>query len=74
MLALSYRMQTDLEAPMKARLLTGVFCLAAATALLALGLVKVSYPIWHGTMTLFPAGFFALLGIVLIFRSLRKLA
>ncbi len=59
---------------MKALLLTGLVSLAVAAAFLLLELVEVSYPIWNGTLHLYPAGFFAVLGIVLVFRSLRKLA
>jgi uncharacterized membrane protein HdeD (DUF308 family) len=59
---------------MKTQLLTGIVSLAIAAVLLLLGLVKISCPIWSGTLSAYPAGFFALLGIVLIFRSLKKLA
>jgi hypothetical protein len=63
-----------LEDPVKTQLLTGVGSLVIAAVLLLLGLVKVTYPIWSGTLSAYPAGFFALLGVVLISRSLRKLA
>ena len=59
---------------MKTQLLTGVGSLVIAAVLLLLGLVKVTYPIWSGTLSAYPAGFFALLGVVLISRSLSKLA
>jgi hypothetical protein len=59
---------------MKALLLTGIVSLAVAAVLLLLGFVETSYPIGNGTLAVYPAGFFALLGVVLVFRSLRKLA
>jgi hypothetical protein len=66
--------QSELEGPMKAQLLTGILSLAIAALLLLLGLVRISHPIWNGTLSAYPAGFFALLGVGLVFRALKKLA
>lgn len=59
---------------MRTLLTIGVVSLAVAAVLMVLGVVKLVYPVWTGTLTFYPAGFFALVGAVLVFRSLRKLA
>ncbi len=59
---------------MKTLLVAGVASLAVAAVLLVLGVVELSYPFWRGTLSVYPAGFFALVGIGLVYRSLKKLA
>ena len=74
MLVLYYGTRSDLEDTMKTQFLIGVGSLAVAAVLLLLGWVEVVRPMGNGTLSFYPAGFFALLGVVLVFRFLKKLA
>jgi uncharacterized membrane protein len=74
MLVSYYNTKSDLEDTMKTQLLIGIISLAVAAVLLLLGWVEVIRPMGNGTLSVYPAGFFALLGVVLVFRSLKHLA
>lgn len=61
---------------MKTKLLVGVISLGIATALMLLDLskIKISFSDTSlSTMTIYPAAFFALLGLLMIYNGLRPL-
>lgn len=53
------------------RLYTAVVSLALAVVLVALRLVRVEWSVVQGTMVVYPAAFFVLVGLVQLYRYLR---
>ena len=52
-------------------LVAGFSSLVAAVILYALGYTNFIYEIGNGQMLLYPAAFFALLGLVLLYRAVK---
>lgn len=56
----------------KGQFLFGILCLVAAAALVLLGITKITPTAGKTTVAIYPAAFFALVGVIQVFRSLFK--
>jgi hypothetical protein len=53
------------------RLYSALVSLALAVVLAALGLVRLEWSVAQGTMVIYPAIFFALVGLIQMYRHIR---
>jgi hypothetical protein len=64
--------KTPQETRKRKQLLVGLSALAIAAVLFTLGATKYAIMVGSGNATVYPAAFFGLLGVIQVYRSIRR--